>query len=158
MKYLAFGLVILVAFIIKPHPQLIDDWGYIEPVTALSAIKAVKYPTVGKMAQVAPQNSPQTLRVPSGNCRDWIVQAGIEDVENAYDLIMRESGCRVDATNASSGAFGIPQSLPANKMASAGPDWQTNPITQLKWMDNYCLVRYGSWAAANQFQAQNNWY
>ena len=42
-----------------------------------------------------------------------------------------ESGWRVNAENTSSGAYGIPQSLPGSKMASAGADWQTNPVTQI---------------------------
>ncbi|MDR1449340.1 MAG: ubiquitin-like domain-containing protein, partial [Propionibacteriaceae bacterium] len=41
----------------------------------------------------------------------------------------RESGWRVNASNPSSGAYGIPQALPGSKMASAGADWQTNPAT-----------------------------
>ncbi len=44
----------------------------------------------------------------------------------------RESGWRWSAENAS-GAYGIPQALPGDKMASAGADWQTNPATQIKW-------------------------
>ena len=45
----------------------------------------------------------------------------------------QESGWNVYATNPSSGAYGIPQALPADKMASAGSDWQTNPATQIRW-------------------------
>ena len=69
----------------------------------------------------------------------------------------RESGWRYNAENAS-GAYGIPQALPGSKMASAGPDWQTNPTTQIKWGLGYIKGRYGSpcqaWAA---WQAQG-WY
>lgn len=95
---------------------------------------------------------------PSGTCTDWISQAGVSDVSNAYWLIMKESGCRVDATNASSGAYGIPQALPGSKMASAGADWQTNPITQIRWMDSYVNGRYGGWAQAVAFWQTNHWY
>jgi hypothetical protein len=38
--------------------------------------------------------------------------------------------------------------VPAEKMASAGDDYLTNPITQLKWCNSYVQARYGSWAAA----------
>jgi peptidoglycan DL-endopeptidase CwlO len=54
-----------------------------------------------------------------------------------------ESGWRVNAYNDSSGATGIPQSLPADKMASAGADWQTNPRTQIRWGIGYVQGRYG---------------
>jgi phage-related protein len=61
-----------------------------------------------------------------------------------------ESNWRWNATNPSSGAYGIPQSLPASKMASAGSDWRTNPATQIRWGLNYIKTRpdYGSPAAA----------
>ena len=49
------------------------------------------------------------------------------------------------------GAYGIPQSLPGRKMASEGDDWQTNPITQLRWMAKYVKNRYGSWKNAWDF-------
>ena len=48
-------------------------------------------------------------------------------------LWTQESGWRANALNASSGAYGIPQSLPADKMAAAGPDWRTNAATQINW-------------------------
>ncbi|MFE2428427.1 phage tail tape measure protein [Streptomyces sp. NPDC059373] len=59
-----------------------------------------------------------------------------------------ESGWNPKAKNASSGAYGIPQALPAKKMASAGSDWQTNPATQIKWGLSYIKSRYGSPGAA----------
>ncbi|MFK0173420.1 phage tail tape measure protein [Streptomyces sp. NPDC090306] len=55
-----------------------------------------------------------------------------------------ESGWRWNAENASSGAYGIPQALPASKMASAGSDWKTNADTQIKWGLSYIKSRYGS--------------
>ncbi|MBQ1167177.1 peptidase S1 and S6, partial [Streptomyces sp. A73] len=61
-------------------------------------------------------------------------------------LWQRESGWRWNARNPSSGADGIPQSLPASKMRSAGADWRTNPATQIKWGMGYIKRRidYGS--------------
>jgi hypothetical protein len=44
-----------------------------------------------------------------------------------------ESGWSVTAANPGSGAYGIPQALPGSRMASAGPDWQANAATQIKW-------------------------
>lgn len=83
-------------------------------------------------------------------CADWAREAGVEeqDLEAALDLMYRESGCRVDASNASSGAYGIPQALPGNKMAEFGEDWESNPVTQIRWMINYVNYRYGGWQAA----------
>ncbi len=47
-----------------------------------------------------------------------------------------------------SGGYGLCQSTPPQKMASAGPDWVTNPYTQLKWCDSYVKGRYGGWLQA----------
>jgi hypothetical protein len=69
-----------------------------------------------------------------------------------------ESGWRVNAANPS-GAYGIPQALPGSKMASAGPDWQNNAETQIKWGLGYIAARYhdpcNAWAT---WQAQGGWY
>lgn len=59
-----------------------------------------------------------------------------------------ESGWNYKAKNAASGAYGIPQALPASKMASAGPDWKTNPGTQILWGLRYIKSRYGTPANA----------
>ncbi|MFJ9459784.1 lytic transglycosylase domain-containing protein [Kitasatospora sp. NPDC101447] len=59
-------------------------------------------------------------------------------------IISHESGWNVTATNASSGAYGLGQALPGNKMASAGADWKTSASTQIKWAYDYMNGRYGS--------------
>jgi hypothetical protein len=60
--------------------------------------------------------------------------------------------------SAGSGAYGLPQALPGSKMASAGPDWATNPYTQIRWAHSYAVQRYGSdcgaWA---HWQAARSW-
>ncbi|WP_344016424.1 transglycosylase SLT domain-containing protein [Streptomyces thermospinosisporus] len=73
-------------------------------------------------------------------------------------IVEHESGWNPTATNASSGAYGLVQALPASKMASAGSDWKTNPATQIKWGLNYMNERYGSPCEAWEFWQANNWY
>ncbi|WP_448810071.1 aggregation-promoting factor C-terminal-like domain-containing protein [Agromyces bauzanensis] len=73
-------------------------------------------------------------------------------------LWTRESGWRADAYNASSGAYGIPQSLPGSKMASAGADWRTNAATQIDWGLSYISARYGSPCGAWAHSEAYNWY
>jgi hypothetical protein len=73
-------------------------------------------------------------------------------------LWMGESGWRVSAENTSSGAYGIPQSLPGSKMATAGADWQTNPATQIEWGLGYIRDRYGSPCGAWSFKQSHGWY
>ena len=97
-----------------------------------------------------------TPKPPSGSCVDWIKTAGVTDIANAHALIMRESGCNPTIYNrGGSGACGIPQALPCSKLPQG---INTSPVDQIKWMDNYCKSRYGSWAAANNFQLSNGWY
>jgi hypothetical protein len=69
----------------------------------------------------------------------------------------RESAWRWNAENAS-GAYGIPQALPGDKMASAGADWQTNPTTQIKWGLGYIKERYGTPCNAWSFWQANGFY
>ena len=73
-------------------------------------------------------------------------------------LWMGESGWRVNAENTSSGAYGIPQSLPGSKMATAGADWRTNAATQITWGLGYIQERYGSPCGAWGFKQGHGWY
>ena len=70
----------------------------------------------------------------------------------------KESAWDYAAENPGSGAYGIPQSLPADKMGSIAPDWRTNAVTQIKWGLGYIKERYGSPCQAWDFWQQNNWY
>lgn len=76
------------------------------------------------------------------------------------NLWQRESNWRTKAENKSSGAYGIPQSLPGTKMASVASDWRTNPATQITWGLNYIERRYdtpcGAWAAFSN--RSPHWY
>ncbi len=74
------------------------------------------------------------------------------------NIIIRESMWRVDATNPSSGAYGIPQALPGSKMATIASDWRTNPATQIIWGIEYMKDRYGSPCAAWSFKSAHGWY
>ena len=69
-----------------------------------------------------------------------------------------ESGWNPSASNPISGVYGIPQALPGSKMASAGPDWQTNPATQIKWGLGYIKQVYGSPCAAWSHEQSTGWY
>ncbi|WP_323100797.1 lytic transglycosylase domain-containing protein [Intrasporangium sp. YIM S08009] len=71
-----------------------------------------------------------------------------------------ESGWRYTAENPSSGAYGIPQSLPGRKMAQMGGDWRTNPLTQIKWGLWYIDMSYGNPCNAwSTWQARSpHWY
>ncbi len=70
----------------------------------------------------------------------------------------RESGWNYAARNRSSGAYGIPQSLPGSKMAAVGSDWRTNPVTQIKWGLAYIADRYGTPCGAWAHSQATGWY
>ena len=70
----------------------------------------------------------------------------------------RESGWNHKAKNKSSGAYGIPQALPASKMKSAGADWKTNPMTQVKWGLKYIKTRYKNPCGALAHSNKKGWY
>jgi hypothetical protein len=70
----------------------------------------------------------------------------------------RESGWNKYASNPYSGAYGIPQALPGNKMASAGNHWRTNATTQIRWGLRYIKSRYGRPRAAWNHSQAYGWY
>jgi hypothetical protein len=73
-------------------------------------------------------------------------------------LWTKESNWNHRAVNHSSGAYGIPQALPASKMRRAGRDWRINPETQIKWGLKYIRSRYGTPCAAWAHSRRHGWY
>lgn len=73
-------------------------------------------------------------------------------------LWQHESGWRVSADNPSSGAYGIPQALPGRKMASSGPNWRVNAVTQIRWGLRYIEGSYGSPCGAWDHEQADGWY
>jgi hypothetical protein len=73
------------------------------------------------------------------------------------NLWNRESGWNVHAANPS-GAYGIPQAKPGSKMASAGPDWQNNATTQIRWGLGYIKSRYSTPCGAWSHSQSSGWY
>jgi resuscitation-promoting factor RpfB len=55
-------------------------------------------------------------------------------------------------------AYGIPQALPAQKMAAAGPDWRTSPATQIRWGLSDIAHVYGTPCAAWAHEQADGWY
>ena len=89
-----------------------------------------------------------------------MARAGIAESDFVYVdyIVFKESTWNYLARNPSSGAYGLCQALPGSKMASAGSDWETNPVTQLRWCDSYAKARYGSWSAAYSFWLRNHYW
>ncbi|WP_258366410.1 transglycosylase SLT domain-containing protein [Curtobacterium sp. MCPF17_011] len=120
--------------------------------TSTSAQKPVASTPVAPVATPDP-GSAQAIGQQMVAARGW----GNDQYSCLVSLWNKESGWRVNAYNPS-GAYGIPQSLPGSKMASAGADWQTNPATQITWGLNYITGVYGTPCGAWAHSVSYNWY
>jgi hypothetical protein len=100
------------------------------------------------------QRDPQSVARIMAADRGW----GSGQFSCLVSLWNRESRWNYQAMNPSSGAYGIPQSLPGSKMASAGADWRTNPVTQIKWGLDYIADRYGTPCGAWGHSESHGWY
>ncbi|GLK18908.1 coiled-coil domain-containing protein [Herbiconiux flava] len=120
---------------------------------------------------LADQEAPGSAWVPGEVAPASVAQAYAQSILGNYgwggdqfgclvQLWIGESGWRANAYNPSSGAYGIPQSLPASKMASVGTDYVTNHETQIIWGMNYISDRYGTpCGALSAWNARNpHWY
>lgn len=87
---------------------------------------------------------------------------GMNQYSCLYKLWKKESNWRWNSYNKSSGAYGIPQATPGNKMrhewAGGGKDWKTNPRTQITWGLSYIKRNHGSPCIAWQHSVEDNWY
>jgi uncharacterized protein YabE (DUF348 family) len=111
------------------------------------------------------------VSLPPGSHQDWMAAAGISSSDYGFvDYIVSheggwcptrwqgDSGCVDHGSAPQSSGYGIVQATPGVKMASAGGDWLTNPITQLRWATGYAVGRYGSWGGAyNYWTSHHNW-
>jgi hypothetical protein len=105
-------------------------------------------------APAAPSGSPQQIAAAMLGSFGW----SSSEFGCLQSLWNAESGWNPSASNPISGAYGIPQALPGSKMASAGPDWQSNPATQIKWGLGYIKQVYGSPCAAWSHEQSTGWY
>lgn len=107
-----------------------------------------------ELAVIPSANTVQAIAYRKMKGHGW----GIDQYSCLVKLWNRESNWRVNAFNQSSGAYGIPQALPGNKMAVAGADWMTNPETQINWGLGYIEGRYGTPCSALSHSDRVNWY
>ena len=111
-------------------------------------------PPVPPAGTVVDRGGAQAIAATQVAARGW----NTDEFKCLVQLWQRESGWRVNAYNASSGATGIPQALPGNKMATAGADWQTNPATQITWGLGYIASRYSTPCGAWVHSEEHSWY
>ena len=148
------------------------DGGYVDVDVSRDAFKVVQAPKAAPASKAAsgsssssasssasaasyttPVGTAQTFAAKSVAAKGWAPS----EFSCLVSLWNRESGWNTHAANPS-GAYGIPQSLPGSKMASAGGDWQNSYETQITWGLGYISGSYGSpcgaWAHSNAY----GWY
>jgi resuscitation-promoting factor RpfB len=116
------------------------------------------------LAMLAPTYVEQKPRIEITAVRQYVKKHYSEKQWKCIDeLWQRESSWQTRkkpwrAKNPSSGAYGIPQSLPAKKMATHGWDYLTNPIVQVNWGMQYISQRFGTPCKALAFHDRKGWY
>ena len=111
-----------------------------QPSPVPSAASPAPSPSSPPPASPVPSGSPQRIAMGMLGSYGW----SSSQFSCLDPLWNQESGWNVYATNPSSHAYGIPQALPGWKMASAGPDWQSDAVTQIRWGLGYIKGTYGS--------------
>lgn len=143
-----------------------NRWRINVPATAdhTAAVTPVKTFAVQEVEEAwtpPPVISASTIEQSKAYARTYILSTygwGDDQWLALEQLWERESGWNHLAVNKSSGATGIPQALPGDKMATAGADWLTNPQTQIRWGCGYIKGRYGTPKKAWQHFLTENWY
>lgn len=127
------------------HPGAARDAYEISKLPVARAAPAVGTPDPGSAQAIA---------------YDMVLARGWDQTQ--FDCLValwsKESGWNTFAHNTRSGAYGIPQALPGDKMASVGDDWQTNPVTQITWGLGYIEGRYGTPCGAWESSQLRGWY
>jgi hypothetical protein len=169
---LAFAIVVVM--VIDPYSGAFADantapshWAEVASQNVLSTGGApgdtITRDAFGVHSAPKPVSAPNAP-VPSPGSAQAIAQAilvsqgmGDDQFSCLVSLWNRESHWNVTAENPD-GAYGIPQALPGSKMASAGPDWQTNATTQITWGLGYIDGRYGNPCGAWAHSQATGWY
>ncbi|MFP1601713.1 phospholipase [Microbacterium sp. 2216-1] len=121
---------------------------------AKKAVEDARRAAEAQAAANTPEGAKATARAMAAERYGW----GEGEFSCLVSLWTKESGWDYQAYNPNGGATGIPQSLPGDKMATAGSDWRTNATTQISWGLDYIQRAYGSPCAAWGHSQAVNWY
>lgn len=128
--------------------------GEAKPVAAAPIIAPAAKSSVPRASAPSDPASAQGIGYQMMLARGW----GDDQWGCLLSLWNKESHWNVYAGNPSSGAYGIPQAVPGSKMAAAGPNWESDPATQIAWGLSYIAGRYGNPCGAWAHSQANNWY
>lgn len=134
---------------IHPVPVAVSPVVGIPQVAPTPATARLPHPARSTLGALA--LSPQRYAAPGVGGGQWPSLAKLWQRERGWHDAARN-------LNLTSGAYGIPQALPAYKMASAGSDWRTNRFTQVRWGLAYIRDRYETPCAALRHSDVRGWY
>jgi len=119
-------------------------------------IASITLAAAEKQVEIIGSKQPTLPYTGGGSKTEWLAASNIAQSDWGYAdyIVGRESGWNPNAVNKSSGACGLAQALPCNKV----PGNPYNPVDSLNWMNGYAVGRYGSWQAAYNFWLLNHWY
>ena len=126
------------------------------PAGSLQALSQIRVAT----ALAPAESSPPNQQAPQQIARKMLRSFGWTWRQFKYLNLLweAESSWNVSAENPSTGAYGIPQAVPGSKMSAAGPDWQTDAATQIRWGLGYISADYGSPRVAWEHEVTYGWY
>jgi len=146
--------------------RLRREWRRLSPLQQLGLIAAALVAFVGLGHEANPaagQPSPVSVTSVSGNVAIGQQLAAADgwtgqQWDCLHSLWMQESSWSNTADNAQSGAYGIPQALPATKMPAAALPPQNSAASQIRWGLGYVASRYGTPCVAWEHEEENGWY
>lgn len=139
----------------KPIDQTGNLYKTYTPLTVIT-FKEQPLDTLDKIAVV----TASVAATPSGTHEEWMEAAGIVDTYHADLIFTKESGWQIGVVN-SIGCVGLGQACPAGlkpRLLIECPNWQNDPVCQLRVFNDYTIKRYGSYANAWAFHIANDWY
>jgi hypothetical protein len=126
----------------------------VQRATKAAALSASRQGLTRGVSRTVAPSSPRSIALAMLGSFGW----SADQFSCLDQLWVSESNWNPYAENSSSGAYGIPQALPGSKMATAGADWRSNPVTQIEWGLQYIQSSYGSPCGAWAFKLGHSWY
>jgi hypothetical protein len=141
-----------------PQDPWLGQWLALTDPPATSSPSATPSPTATPTAKPKPKPKPITYADTVAGARAYVrARIGTRQYNCINEIFTHESKWNPRAGKVT-GAYGIPQAFPGSKMATFGSNWQTSPLTQVKWGIWYVDDRYGSACAAWAFWQAHGWY
>lgn len=142
MKQVLKLLAVALVFIIVPKSPQINK-------QAFAAIPESKVDQVAKPQTQEPLINPEPVQ-------EQEAPPVLADNDAREFIFQHESGGNPQSINAQSGACGLGQAWPCEKLTNVCS--LTDVDCQIRFFDQYAIARYGSWAEAMSFWEVHRWW